>query len=313
MKAWMFDAVGQPLRRADVDRPKAEAGQLVVQVRAAGLCHSDVGAMAGLVPVMTELPMILGHEVAGTVVEVGPGVDGFTIGDRVASAGDVMNCPGISRDGAYAEYVIFDAARTVPLPDSLDWAQAAAATDAGVTSYVGVMETGCLEPGQTVVIIGLGGLGLVAARIASLKGATVIGVEPKREAWEMAKEAGVSEIVADVTELAGREADLAVDYAGFGATTAGAVNTVRPGGRVVLVGLGAPEFTISSPGFVLRNITLCGATPTGDPRILREVFALMADQGLTIATSTITFDDIPDGLQRLADGQVNGRLVAMFD
>lgn len=309
----MFDAVGQPLRRAEVDRPRAGAGQLVVAVRAAGLCHSDVGAMAGLVPVMTDLPMILGHEVAGTIVEIGPDVEGFAIGERVASAGDVMNCPGISRDGAYAEYVVFDASRTVRVPDAIDWAQAASATDAGITSYIGVMEAGQLEAGQTVIIIGLGGLGLVAARMAALKGADVIGVEPKREAWAAAKTAGVSEVVADVTELAGRDADLVVDYAGFGTTTAGAVEAVRPGGRVVLVGLGVPEFTIPSASFVLRNITLRGATPSGDPRVLDEVFALMADHGLTIETSSITFDDIPEGLQRLAEGKVNGRLVAMFD
>ncbi|MGO2632276.1 MAG: zinc-binding dehydrogenase [Galactobacter sp.] len=103
------------------------------------------------------------------------------------------------------------------------------------------------------------------------------------------------------------------DFAGFGATTTGAIQAVKERGRVVLVGLGASEVPLSSIDLVSRAIDLHGSTVPGDPKQLGAVLKLIGDGQLHVKAETITFDDIPAGLQRLAEGKVNGRLVAVFD
>ncbi|WP_216893165.1 alcohol dehydrogenase catalytic domain-containing protein [Nocardia alni] len=311
MRAWLFDAVDQPLRSAVVDRPTPGPGEVLVSVRASGLCHSDVGFMDGtLTHILPGLPMILGHEAAGDIVEIGPGVSGWEVGDRVVSAISSDDSPGVTRDGAYAEYMIVTATRLVRILDGISYEQAAAATDAGVTSYNGIVNSGGVRAGMTVGVIGLGGLGLTGARIGVIKGAKVIGIEPKRDVWDAARERGLTEIVADISELEGRELDLVVDYAGFSTTTAGALKAVRKGGRVVLVGLGKPEVTFAAHDLVSNYVTLVGSTPPGDPADVAAVLEMIASGDLVIAARTVGFDDIPEGLSELAAGRVSGRLVA---
>jgi len=313
VKAWVLDEVHGSLREAQVPRPVPGPGQVLVQVKSSGLCHSDVGYMEGVIPFMVPLPVILGHEASGVVVEVGEGVDGWAVGDAVVSAISADDAPGVTRDGAYAEYILGTADRLVRLPDGMDWGQAAAATDAGVTSYTGVMVHGEVKAGDRVGIVGLGGLGMTGARIAVVAGATVFGVEPKTSSHALARELGVTDVVTDVADLAGMDLDVIVDFAGFGTTTAGALRAVRYGGLVVLVGLGAAETTFSNFDLVSRAVRLRGSTPAGDPAHLQAVIDLIASGDVTVQASTVGFDDIPDGLARLARGEVIGRLVATFD
>ena len=134
-----------------------------------------------------------------------------------------------------------------------------AATDAGQTSHSALMDAGELRAGQRVGIIGLGGLGMTAARIAVIHGAEVYAAEPRKEAWRAAKDRGVVEIVEDVRGLAPFELDLIVDFAGFGDTTAGAISVVRRGGLVVQVGLGRTQATISTMDLISRPSPRCVA------------------------------------------------------
>jgi propanol-preferring alcohol dehydrogenase len=119
-------------------------------------------------------------------------------------------------------------------------------------------------------------------------------------------------VVEDVTELAPYGLDLIVDFAGFGTTTAGAIEAVRPGGRVVQVGLGLTEATISTMALIARNVTLRGSGG-GRPADTAAVLGHMARGNLTIESTTIGFDDIPEGLARLERGGVIGRIVAELD
>lgn len=308
----MLDEVHGSLREADVPRPVPGPGQVLVQVKASGLCHSDVGYMEGIIPIAVPMPVILGHEASGVIVEVGEGVEGWAVGDAVASAISGDDAPGVTRDGAYAEYILVTASKLVRLPEGMDWGQAAAATDAGVTSYTGVVVHGGIGVGQRVGIVGLGGLGMTGARIAVVRGATVYGVEPKESSHALARDLGVTEVFTDVTALAGMDLDVVVDFAGFGTTTAGALRAVRPGGTVVLVGLGAAEVTFSSIDLVGRAVHLRGSTPAGDPAHLQAVIDLMASGDLRVQAEPVTFDEIPAGLERLHRGEVAGRLVALL-
>jgi propanol-preferring alcohol dehydrogenase len=254
-------------------------------------------------------PIVLGHEVAGLVAAVGQDVADFSPGDRVVISGTLDFCPGRHRDGGYATHCVVPATSLIRLPPAVSFIQGAAATDAGQTSHHALMVAGELRTGQRVGIIGLGGLGMTGARIAVLKGAEVYAAEPRRAAWAAAKRQGVREVFPDALGFAGLDLDLIVDFAGFGETTGRAVAAVRPGGLVVQVGLGLTTATISTMELVGKSVTLRGSGG-GCPADTAAVLALMDAGQLAIEASTIGFDEIPAGLDRLEQGGVVGRIVA---
>jgi propanol-preferring alcohol dehydrogenase len=313
MKAWQLTGANEPLRRIECDDPRPGPGQVVVDVRAAGICHSDVGFIDGtLTPMLAKLPLVLGHEVAGTVAEVGSDVTGFEIGERVAAFGDEEHAPGWSIDGGFADKFLAETTGLIKLPDAVDFVQAATATDAGQTAYGAVIGAGKLREGERVGIVGLGGLGLTGARIAVLAGAQVYAADPRQETWGPAKERGVLATVAGVRDLATFNLDMIVDCAGFGTTTAHAITAVRPGGRVIQVGLGRSEATISTAALVGNAVTLRGARG-GRIVDFQAVMDLIAKGDLSILTTTISFEEIPEAIERLKNGDVLGRLVAVVE
>jgi propanol-preferring alcohol dehydrogenase len=312
VRAWLLTAPNEPLRRIERDDPRPGPGQAVVDVRAAGICHSDVGFIDGtLTPMLAKLPLVLGHEVAGVVAEVGDGVVDLRVGDRVAVFGGQL-APGWSIDGGFADKFLGDVTGLMKLPDAVDFVQAATATDAGQTAYGAVIGAGKLRAGERVGVVGLGGLGLTGARIAVLAGAKVYAADPKRETWGLAEEGGVLETVGAASDLAAFNPDMIVDFAGFGTTTADAITAVRPGGRVIQVGLGRSEATIPTTDLVLKAVTLRGARG-GRPVDFQAVIDLIAGDDLSILASTTTFEEIPDAIERLKTGDVTGRIVAVMD
>jgi len=312
MRAWLFTGARQPLELIERDLPPPGAGDVLLAVRGSGLCHSDVGRMDGtLTPFMPKPPpIVLGHEIAGEIVAVGPEVERFHAGDRVVASGTVAYCPGRNSDGGYATHCLLPEHCLLPLPDSVSYVQGAAATDAGQTSHAALMGAGEFQPGQKVGIIGLGGLGMTAARLAVLEGAAEVhAAEPRREAWDAAQSQGVASVVEDAAEFASLDLDLIVDFAGFGTTTASAIRTVRPYGRVVQVGLGRTEALIPTMDLIARNVTLRGSGG-GSVENTAAVLAHMARGELAITATSIAFKDIPEGLERLSQGGVVGRIVA---
>jgi propanol-preferring alcohol dehydrogenase len=311
VKAWQLTGAEEPLRRIEREDPRPGPGQAVVDVRAAGICHSDVGFIDGtLTPMLAKLPLVLGHEVAGVVAEVGPDVVDLQVGDRVAAFGDQL-APGWSIDGGFADKFLGEVTGLVKLPDAVDFVQAATATDAGQTAYGAVMGAGKLRAGERIGIIGLGGLGLTGARIAVLGGAQVYAADPKHETWALARQRGVLETVEDARDLATFDLDVIVDFAGLGTTTANAITAVRAGGRVIQVGLGRSEATISTAELVIKAITLRGARG-GRPVDFRAVIDLIAKGDLSIYAGTTTFEEIPEAIERLKTGDVIGRIVAVM-
>jgi propanol-preferring alcohol dehydrogenase len=321
MHAWMFNGPGQPLELLDVPDPEPGAGEAVVEVRAAGLCHTDVGFMEGtLEGVLGFTPIILGHEVAGVVAAVGDRVDRVKVGDRVAvsAMGDGKSGVlgqknvGVGRHGGYASSTLSPASELLPIPESVTFAQAAAATDAGMTCYHAVFVRGGLKPGMKVGVVGLGGLGMTAARLAVLGGGEVYGAEINEQVHAAGLERGLTSVVKDVREFAGLDLDLIVDFAGFGTTTAGAIEVVADQGRIVQVGLGTAESTINTQLLTLKQLDLLGSLG-GTPEDTEEVLKFLASGDLEIATRTIGFDDIPSGLETLKQGGAAGqRFVAEF-
>jgi propanol-preferring alcohol dehydrogenase len=311
MKGWQFTGVDEPLTLVKKSDPVAGPDQVVIDVKAAGLCHSDVGFLEGTITwMLAKTPIILGHEVAGVITAVGPNVTEWKIGDRVGVAGLGLDAPGMTDDGGFGEKAVAPVAQLIRIPDGVGYAQAAAATDAGQTTRK-ALRRGGVEQGKKVGIVGLGGLGLSAARIAVLLGAEVYAAEPNEAVWPLALERGVNACVADVLELEQFGLDIIVDFAGFGTTTAGAIQAINPGGRVVQVGMGRTEATINTTTLVSKQIELVGSLG-GSLEDAEDVFRLLGEGGLEFLVSPITFEQIPDGIETLRAGGAQGRLVALY-
>ncbi len=312
MRAWQFTNTHEPLVLNEVDEPRAGADEVVIDIKSAGLCHSDVGMLddEGWLPYVAKRPITIGHEIAGVIAEVGDDVTDWSVGDRVGVCPSVAaGVPGYGRDGGYTSKVSIDQGALVRIPESVSFALGAAGTDAGMTSHHAVITTGGISAGDKLGIIGLGGLGQIGARIGVLAGAEVYVAEINEKVWRLAEEIGAARVTRSITDFAELELDVIIDFAGFGTTTAEAIETVRRGGRVVQVGMGVLEATISTKVLIMSEVTLVGSMG-GTKEDVAGVYAYCATGKLTPAVTEITFDEIPDGLARLRRGEVVGRLVA---
>lgn len=313
MKGWQFTTTGEPLVLVEKPDPKAAPGEVVIDVKASGLCHSDVGALEdpGWLEIITTRPIILGHEIAGAIAEVGEGVQGFKVGDRVGVCPSTATLPGYVRDGGYANKTTARAEDIVKIPDGVSFEFAAAGTDAGMTSYHAVMVAGQVKAGTKVGIIGLGGLGQIGARIAVIAGAEVYAADVSEKARGLGPEIGLKQVFADVSEFAPLGLEVIVDFAGFGTTTAAALEAIAPGGRVVQVGMGRLEATINTRTLILKAAQLVGSVG-GNVDDVKAVYELYASGKLKPVIVPTTFEAIPEGLERLHRGEITGRLVAQL-
>ena len=239
--------------------PVAGPGEVVVRVAACGICGSDVHFLEGM-PVPAPLPVTLGHEPAGVVESVGADVTGWKIGDRVAihlgvgcgtcatcrggspSACRAQRSPGLHLDGAFAEAICIPATNLVRVPDGVSLAAAALATDCVTSPYHALACRGRLEAGERVAVIGVGGLGAMAVRLAKILGAgQVLAVDLSTVALRARREARRGQVHTDrpsedpalkITLLTQGGADLVIECVGRPETVSAGVRALRPGGRL---------------------------------------------------------------------------------
>lgn len=258
MRALQITTIDRPLEAADLPDPKPGPDEVVVAVTAAGICHSDVHYRAGH-PAPRHLPMVPGHEVAGTIVATGSGVSPNRVDDRVAlhyvvSCGRCEACRrgleqfcesyemlGQTRNGGYAELVVVPGRNAVTIPTPIASAHAAVMMCSSSTS-LHALRKGRLAPGESVAVFGLGGLGASAVQLAfALGAARVYGVDLDAERLALAARFGAIPIdgngdpAADI--LAEGGADVAIDLVGSTSVLTAAMASVRPTGRIVAVGI----------------------------------------------------------------------------
>ena len=312
MRGWQFTTTHEPLTLADVPDPEPGPGEVVLDIRAAGLCHSDVGALTdeSWLRVIKQRPVIMGHEIAGVVTAIGPDVAGVALGDRVGVCpSNGHGAPGYARDGGFTFRHRVLADDLVPMPDNLSFELAALGTDAGMTSYHAMVARGRCAPGMKVGVIGLGGLGQIGARVAVVRGAQVHVAEVNEAVWPMAREIGAVSVVSDVSEWEGQDFDLIVDYAGYSTTTAGALRAIRKQGTVVLVGMARMQVTFETYDMIRTEAHLIGSNG-GTKDDVAAVYSLLASGEVTPMVTVIDFDGIPTGLDDLQHHRIAGRLVA---
>jgi propanol-preferring alcohol dehydrogenase len=305
----------QPIQlNTDVPEPVPSPTQVIIDVKSAGLCHSDIMYMQMGDAVMPFLPMTQGHENAGVISVLGSEVEGFQVGDVVGVCSSGVQPPlGMFTPGGMADKLAADYRDLARVPEGLSYHLAALGTDAGMTSYHAMAKaSGGIKPGMKVGVIGFGGLGQIGARVAVLAGAEVHVAEMKEDVWPLAESVGVKTCVKDAAEwtqsvnpLVGGDFDVVVDYAGFD-TTQKALSAVKRGGVVVMVGLGLPTFTVSSNGILGKTIV---GSLGGTPQDIEEVYALMLSGDIDPAYEEIAFEDVAKGLERLNANEVTGRLV----
>ncbi|MBQ4651150.1 MAG: alcohol dehydrogenase catalytic domain-containing protein [Oscillospiraceae bacterium] len=316
MIGWEFQDTHKPLILVEKPDPIPEADMVVVDVKACGLCHSDVGALddeswRALVWPNT----YLGHEFAGIISAVGSEVKNFKVGDRVAvcptkdSRG--QNPSYFGRDGAYATKAVAPEERLVHIPDGVPFTYAAAATDAGMTSYHAIIKAGGMKNGTKTGIIGIGGLGQWGLRAAVVKGGEVYAATRNPEAQKIALELGAKAVVSHPSELKQFDLELIVDLAGGETTTAEAINAVADYGRVVLVGMATPSYC-NAYDLINHRRTLIGSGG-GDCEDIEDLLNMIASGDLIPRVEEISFDQIPAGLDRLREGGLTKRLVAVMD
>jgi alcohol dehydrogenase, propanol-preferring len=323
----------EDLRIDQVPMPVPGRGEVLVRIRACGVCASDLHVVTGVTPHGPELPQILGHEPAGEVAALGDGVEDWLVGDRVAmlaarpcgrcgycTAGRENLCTsvrvaGVDTHGAQAEYALADARYLVPIPADLPFEQAAIVTDAVATPYHALKRGGVGE-GSTVAIFGLGGLGMHAVLLAKLAGAHVIGVDVDEVNLQRALDWGADEVVdgADgrparrIRELSEGGVDRSFEFVGLGETLDQAVKSLRPGGRATIVGLGpAPIATVPIARFVAQETELVGAFGS-TPQDLGELFDLVEEGRLDLGrsvTDVLGIDELPEALRRLETREGN--------
>jgi D-arabinose 1-dehydrogenase-like Zn-dependent alcohol dehydrogenase len=263
VRAVLVERFGAPPVVTEVDDPVAPPGGVVLRVEATGLCRSDWHGWIGHDPDI-RLPHVPGHELAGSIARIGDGVTGWSAGDRVTvpficacggcvqcRAGDHQVCPnqeqpGFTYWGSFAEYVAIPYAQVnlVRLPDELDARTAAALGCRFATAYRGLTKVGRVAPDEWMVVYGCGGVGLSAVMIGAAIGARVIAVDTNPEALTLAGRYGASrvlnagpDVAGLVHEMTGGGADVTVDALGANQIVQDALNTLRPRGRHIQLGL----------------------------------------------------------------------------
>ncbi|ULK98982.1 alcohol dehydrogenase AdhP [Bradyrhizobium sp. I71] len=337
MKAAIVKQFGKPLVIEDVPVPQPGPGEVLVKVKACGVCHTDLHAASGDWPVKPVPPFIPGHEAAGIVAALGPGVKNLKVGDAVGVAwlhDACMACEycetgwetlcehqhntGYSVNGGFAEYVIASAAFAAKLPATVDFAAIAPILCAGVTTYKGLKETEA-RPGEWVVISGVGGLGHVAIQYAKAMGLKVAAVDIAEDKLALAREAG-ADLAVDALAAGAVDKVLAATGGGAHGVLVTAVSTaafaqalkmVRRKGTVSLVGLPPGEFPTPIFDVVLKRITVRGSI-VGTRRDLDEAIAFAADGKVKAEVAKVPLAQINDVFDRMKAGKIEGRMVLDF-
>ena len=324
MRAWQVAEVGEPssaLRLADVAPLEVGPRQVRVRVLAAPANFPDVLLCRGEYQVRPELPFTPGVEACGEVLEIGAEVSGLTVGDRVVGA-----C--VLPDGSFAEEALMEAAVTFPAPDGLDDAEAAGFVIAYQTGWFALHERARLQPGETLLVhAAAGGVGTAAVQLGRAAGARVVAVVGGRQKAEVARRCGADvvidrhtdDVVAVVKQVTqGRGADVVFDPVGGDAYTQ-STKSVAFEGRVVVVGFASGTMPAPPLGHALvKNYSILGLHwglyAQVDPARVRaahdELVRLVTTGAIApVVGERVSFDGLPAGVQRLADGTTVGRVV----
>ena len=337
MKAVRYYSPGEPLRVENIQIPKVDENEVLIKVKAAGLCHTDLHFIDGtLKPWKGNLPMTLGHEIAGEIADVGVKVEKYKQGDRVVvsnvvSCGKCYYCKtghenlcsnldqiGFTLDGGYAEYVKAPESTLVELPNNVSYESGSVLTCAAASCYHALVGIAQASPGETLLLNGFGGLGSNALQIAKSLGLQVIAVdvseEKLRSAIELGAKAAINAASQKVDEEAkkvtnGEGVDIALELVGRTKTIENAFRSLRKRGRLVFIGYTKDLFTLNPLELVVFEYTIKGSVAYTKSD-LQNVVRLASEHKISpIISESYNLDEVNQALDKIRTGQVLGRAV----
>jgi 6-hydroxycyclohex-1-ene-1-carbonyl-CoA dehydrogenase len=301
MKAAVLYAGEKKLKVEEVPLPTPRAGEALIRVAACGVCHTDLHYLDHGVPTFKEPPVILGHEISGTVEEVGEGVESLEAGDRViipavltchrcraclsgrANLCEQMLMVGNHIDGGYAEFIRVPAEDLIRVPDDLPLQDCSVIADALSTPFHAVVNRAKVRPGEVAVVFGCGGVGINVVQFAALAGAYVIAVDLMEAKLDLALQLGASEVFLAGKDDVARQirkktggCDVAFEVIGKPEVMLQAMSTLRPGGRFVMVGYSAENLPVPASRIMFRELEIIGSlgcAPVDYPKIVQMVRA----------------------------------------
>ena len=286
MKAAVFHGAEVGIKIEEIPIPKIGPDEILVRVAACGVCHTDLHYIEHGVPTFKKPPVVLGHEASGTVEEIGSEVSNVAKGQRVLLPA-VMTCGrcafcrdgrenicsnmtmlGNHIDGAYAEFIAVPAKDALNLPDSIPLEAASIIADAVSTPYHAVKNRARVRPGDVVVVFGCGGVGINAVQLAAAAGGSVIAVDLNERKLEWAREFGAVETInaskvdrvsKEIKKRTGGGADIAMEVIGNPQTIEEAFESVRIGGRLVVVGYTHEKISIVAGKIMFKELEVVGS------------------------------------------------------
>ena len=310
-------------------------GQVLIRVHAFGVCHSDLDVAQGAFP-FAQYPIVPGHEVAGMVEEVGEGVEWPQMGARIGmpwlysscghckqcTRGDEVLCPqmqvtGVIQDGGYAEFMLAPAAYVAPIPDSLDFAEAAPLMCAGLTVYNGLRNAG-FEPGDRVAVIGLGGLGHLGVLYAKEMGGRAAVVSSSSEKEQESHKLGAERFinteensVAEALEDWEGGANVILATAPSAESMSDALPGLAPGGTLVVLGVAPGEISASPMDLVPGRRRLMGS-PSGSRKDIRDALEFAATHDVRSRIAERPLEDAGDVLNEMHERRLRDRVVLIM-
>ena len=346
MLSYQIESFGKPLSRALRETPQPQGSEVIVKIGSCGVCHSDVHLHDGYFDLgegnkldMTRAmqpPRTLGHEIAGTVVAVGPDAWGAKVGDRrvvfpwigcgkcsVCAAGNehICNAPralGIQRDGGFSDHVVVAHPKYLIEFDSLPEEQACTYACSGLTAYGALKKAAPLGSGDPLLIIGAGGVGLSGIRLArKMFDASIIVAELDKTKWDMARDAGATEVIdpsADgaakaLFKATGGGVAATIDFVGAASTFAFGHGALRKAGKLVCVGLFGGSTSIVPAMLAMKAVNISGSY-VGSLQEMNELMAI-ARAG-SLPALPLTTQPLAHADQALADlkaGRIRGRTI----
>lgn len=352
MRAWAVVENGKDLQEMELPTPVPKGTEVLLEVTHCGVCHSDLhiwegwydmggGKRMSLKDRGVSLPLAMGHEIVGRVVQCGPDAHGVAPGDlRIVfpwvGCGQCEQCLadednmcavtsrsiGVFQNGGYATHVLAMHPRHLVDPGTIDPALAATYACSGITVYSAIRKIMPIAPTEAVVLVGAGGLGLAAISILKALGhQMIVSVDIDEGKRDTARQAGATHVVDGggegvtqrILDAAGGPVLAVIDMVNGTATAAFAFAALRKGGKLVQVGLFGGELTLALPMMATRALTVQGSY-VGNPKELRELVALaQSGQVDPIPITQVPHHDANAALMRLRAGTVTGRIVLRSD
>ncbi|HME88641.1 MAG TPA: alcohol dehydrogenase catalytic domain-containing protein [Chthoniobacterales bacterium] len=335
MRAAVIKTAGGPVEIQEHERPTPGSDEVLIRVRACGLCHGDLMVKEGQFP-FARYPVVPGHEIAGVIEAIGERVQFLACGTRVglsalfSSCGVCSQClgadeflceklefTGITKDGGFQEYVLAPAAYVAPIPESIGFVEAAPLMCAGLTVFSGMRHAG-FEHGNKVAVIGLGGLGHMAVLFAKSMGGRVAVISTSANKKAEAEALGAEQFIhAKTTNTANAlkrwdGADLILATAPDAEVMAEAFPGLAPNGTMMVLGAPFAPISVSAFDLIMGRRRLMGS-PAGSRKDLMDMLAFAELHGIRPQVNCIPLEHLPNAFEEMGRGHMSRRTVVVME